>query len=158
MNTFIKSLLISLILCSLTACMSVGNVNYRQAKVLKKEGFSLTEEGWSLGLPEQLLFGLDSSNIRSEQFYNLTQLSKVLLKYDLNKLKVIGHTDNLGSESYNQRLSEKRAETVKAVFLRNGFDSKNITSVGRGSTQPIVDNNSESNRAKNRRVNIVIIP
>ncbi|MEG1508806.1 MAG: OmpA family protein, partial [Akkermansia sp.] len=62
------------------------------------------------------------------------------------------------NESYNQTLSEKRAQNVANVFIQAGYKQQNIQTFGRGSSQPLVQNNSNENRAINRRVNVVIIP
>lgn len=159
MSKFAIKIIVILITSSLlTACMSLGNLTHKQAKMLKKEGFELTEEGWSLGLPEKLLFQFNDSQIQANQKNDLQRLSNQLLKYNLQKVKIIGHTDDIGNAQYNLALSEKRAEAVKAVFTEKGYQANNIITIGRGSTQPITLNNSETNRAINRRVNIIIIP
>ena len=75
-----------------------------------------------------------------------------------DKLKIIGHTDDIGNESYNQTLSEKRAQNVANVFIQAGYKQQNIQTFGRGPSQPLLQNNSNENRAINRRVNVVIIP
>ena len=69
--------------------------------MLKKQGFTLTEEGWTLRLPEKLLFGFDQSDIQASQKPALEALSKQLQQYNLNKIKVVGHTDNIGDPRYN---------------------------------------------------------
>ena len=154
----IKLALVLLLSSVLSACASWGHLNYKQARMLKKEGFVLTEEGWSLRLPERLLFGFDSYEIKLEQTDELTRLSTQLQKYKLNKIKIVGHTDDIGDAAYNQILSEKRATSVSSIFLNTGFQSNNLQTIGRGATQPLVTNTSEENRATNRRVNIIIIP
>ncbi|MEX0571281.1 OmpA family protein, partial [Acinetobacter baumannii] len=88
----------------------------------------------------------------------LTRLANQLNKYDLNKLKIVGHTDDVGNPEYNQKLSEERAQSVANLFLTHGFKKENIYVIGRGSTQPYVPNTTNENRAINRRVAIVIIP
>lgn len=138
--------------------MSLGQLSYKQARMLKKEGFTLTEEGWTLGLPERLLFEFDQSEVKEKQTGELVRLSRQLHQYKLQKLKVIGHTDSTGEANYNQQLSEKRAQTVAVVFENNGFKPENIQAIGRGSSQPLFENDSEEHRASNRRVNIIIIP
>lgn len=110
--------------------------------MLKKQGFTLTEEGWTLRLPEKLLFGFDQSDIQASQKPALEALSKQLQQYNLNKIKVVGHTDNIGDPSYNQTLSEKRASTVSQIFIETGFKTQNIQSMGRGASQPLVENSS----------------
>ena len=142
----------------LTACMSLGNLNYKQARMLKNEGFVLTDDGWTLALPERLLFSFDDYQIQEQQKSKITALSSQLQKYKLEKVKFTGHTDNIGLASYNQQLSQKRAQSVANVFLENGFQPKDVQIIGRGAEQPLVSNDSEENRAKNRRVNITIIP
>lgn len=154
----IKLALVLLLSSILSACASWGHLNYKQARMLKKEGFVLTEEGWSLRLPERLLFGFDSYEIKAEQTDELTRLSTQLQKYKLDKIKVVGHTDDIGDRSYNQTLSEKRANSVSSIFLQTGFQANNLHSIGRGASQPLVANTSDENRATNRRVNIIIIP
>ena len=153
-----KFMLITGLITALSGCLSLGHLNYKQARMLKKQGFTLTEEGWTLRLPEKLLFGFDQSDIQASQKPALEALSKQLQQYNLNKIKVVGHTDNIGDPSYNQTLSEKRALTVSQIFIETGFKTQNIQSMGRGASQPLVENSSEENRALNRRVNIIIIP
>ena len=153
-----KFMLIAGLITALSGCLSEGHRNYKQARMLKKQGFTLTEEGWTLRLPEKLLFGFDQSDIQAAQKPALEALSKQLQQYNLNKIKVVGHTDNIGDPSYNQTLSEKRASTVSQIFIETGFKTQNIQSMGLGASQPLVENSSEENRALNRRVNIIIIP
>ena len=147
-----------MLITALSDCLSLGYLNYKQTRMLKKQGFTLTEEGWTLRLPEKLLFGFDQSDIQASQKPALEALSKQLQQYNLNKIKVVGHTDNIGDPSYNQILSKKRASTVSQIFIETGFKTQNIQSMGRGASQPLVENSSEENRALNRRVNIIIIP
>ena len=153
-----KLIIVTSLITILSGCLSLGHLNYKQARMLKKQGFTLTEEGWTLRLPEKLLFGFDQSDIQAAQKPALEALSKQLQQYNLNKIKVVGHTDNIGDPSYNQTLSEKRASTVSQIFIETGFKTQNIQSMGRGASQPLVENSSEENRALNRRVNIIIIP
>jgi outer membrane protein OmpA-like peptidoglycan-associated protein len=143
---------------TLSACMSLGNLSYKQAKMLKKEGFVLTDEGWTLALPERLLFNFDDYKIKEYQQSKLVTLSNQLHKYNLEKVKFVGHTDNIGQANYNQQLSEKRAQSVANIFLADGFKANNIQIIGRGSDSPLVTNDTEEHRAQNRRVNVTIIP
>ncbi|MFH7810159.1 OmpA family protein [Acinetobacter sp. BSP-153] len=153
-----KLIIVTSLMTILSGCLSLGHLNYKQARMLKKQGFTLTEEGWTLRLPEKLLFGFDQSDIQAAQKPPLEALSKQLQQYNLNTIKVVGHTDNIGDPAYNQTLSEKRAASVSQIFIETGFKTQNIQSLGRGASQPLVENNSEENRALNRRVNIIIIP
>ena len=160
-TTLIKTLKISLsvlLIIGLTACMSLGNLTYKQARMLKKEGFTLTEEGWTLRLPERLLFDFDQSNIQDTKKTEIIQLSERLQKYHLDKIKIVGHTDSIGAPEYNNKLSLQRAESVAAIFTTTGFNPQNIQTIGRGAAKPLAPNDTEENRALNRRVNIIIIP
>ena len=143
---------------TLAGCLSFGPLKYRQVKMLKKEGFILTDEGWSLGLPERLLFDFNKADIKPEHGQKINRLAKQLNKYDLHKLKIVGHTDDIGHPEYNQKLSEERAQSVDSIFVKQGFKQNDLTVLGRGSSQPFVPNTSDENRANNRRVAVIIIP
>lgn len=159
MNTrSLKLSFIALLSITLAGCLSFGPLKYRQVKLLKKEGFVLTDEGWTLGLPERLLFDFNNAQLKQSHEAELVRLANQLNKYDLNKLKIVGHTDDVGDATYNQKLSEERAQSVANLFLTRGFKKENIYVIGRGSTQPYVPNTTNENRAINRRVAIVVIP
>ncbi|WP_130803295.1 OmpA family protein [Acinetobacter ihumii] len=157
-NFSLRFSLIAAICIALSGCLSFGPLKYKQVRMLKKEGFVLTDEGWTLGLPERLLFGFDSSTIEAAHEQQIVRLSNQLQKYDLQKVKIVGHTDNVGAVAYNLKLSHERAQSVANIFLTQGFKSQNIQIIGRGSEQPIRPNTTEENRAVNRRVAIIIIP
>ena len=72
----------------------------------------------------------------------------------LDMVIAVGHTDSVGSEAYNNRLSLARAESVKAYLVSKGVDIKRVRAVGKGESQPIVDNATKEGRAKNRRVDV----
>ncbi|OCZ70268.1 OmpA family protein [Acinetobacter pittii] len=159
MNTrSLKLSFIALLCITLAGCLSFGPLKYRQVKLLKKEGFVLTDEGWTLGLPERLLFDFNNAQLKQSHEAELVRLANQLNKYDLNKLKIVGHTDDVGDATYNQKLSEERAQSVANLFLTRGFKKENIYVIGRGSMQPYVPNTTNENRAINRRVAIVVIP
>lgn len=159
MNTrSLKLSFIALLCITLAGCLSFGPLKYRQVKLLKKEGFVLTNEGWTLGLPERLLFDFNNAQLKQSHEAELVRLANQLNKYDLNKLKIVGHTDDVGDATYNQKLSEERAQSVANLFLARGFKKENIYVIGRGSTQPYVPNTTNENRAINRRVAIIVIP
>ncbi|KAA5649352.1 OmpA family protein, partial [Pseudomonas aeruginosa] len=111
MNTrSLKLSFIALLCIALAGFLSFGPLKYRQVKMLKKEGFVLTNEGWTLGLPERLLFDFNDATLKQSHEAELTRLANQLNKYDLNKLKIVGHTDDVGNPEYNQKLSEERAQ------------------------------------------------
>ena len=154
----IKLALLSILTLTLAGCLSFGPLSHKQVRMLKQEGFTLTDEGWSLGLPERLLFDFNDSSIKQSHTPELQRLAIELRKFNLDSVKIVGHTDNIGNPEYNQKLSEQRADNVANIFLSSGFNPKNIQVQGKGSTQPVENNDSEENRAANRRVAVIIVP
>ncbi|MCU4357407.1 OmpA family protein [Acinetobacter ursingii] len=158
LNHSLKISFLAMICIALSGCLSFGPLKYKQVRMLKKEGFVLTDEGWTLGLPERLLFDFDKTDIRPAHEQEISRLSRQLQKYDLQKVKIVGHTDNIGAPQYNLKLSQERAQSVANIFIAHGFKAQNIQIVGRGAEQPLVPNTTEENRAANRRVAVIIIP
>ncbi|WP_372403456.1 OmpA family protein [Acinetobacter piscicola] len=156
--THLKLPILALLCLALTGCLNLGGLKYSQVRALKKEGFVLTDEGWSLGLPERLLFDFDQFEIKTQNRDSILHLSKQLQKYNLTKVKIVGHTDDVGSANYNTALSQKRAQSVANIFISQHFNPNNIQIIGKGAEQPIKANDSEEHRAENRRVSIIIIP
>jgi len=150
--------LLAFLCLTLTGCMNLGGLSYKQARFVKNQGFSLTEEGWSLGLPERLLFGFNDSTIKPEHQADITRLANQLNKHHLDRLKIIGHSDNVGNAAYNFKLSEERAQSVANIFIAEKFNPSHLKIIGKGSAQPLRDNDTEEHRAENRRVAIIIIP
>lgn len=117
-----------------------------------------TGEELILTLPQDLLFAVDSATLRSDLQRDLRAIGANLVNYPDTDVVVVGHTDNTGSASYNQALSERRAESVAEVLLSQGISSDRISIVGRGLTQPVATNETPEGRAQNRRVEIFIRP
>ena len=153
-----KIIMLSLLTLTLSACLGMGSLSYKQVQMLKKQGFVLTEEGWSLGLPERLLFDFDQAYISDKNRIQVQKLVQQLHKYNLKKVRIVGHSDQVGNPEYNLKLSEKRARSVGEVFIANGFTPQNIQIIGRGSSQPLNQANTEAAHAENRRVAIIIVP
>jgi outer membrane protein OmpA-like peptidoglycan-associated protein len=103
-------------------------------------------------------FDFDKSNIRKEDKAKLQEAVDFVKKYPGAKVRLEGHTDSIGTEQYNQALSERRAESVKNYLVKGGAaEDSNITTIGYGETKPVADNNTKEGRAKNRRVEILIL-
>lgn len=103
-------------------------------------------------------FDFDKSDIRDEDIEKLQKAVNFVRKYPGAKVKLEGHTDSIGTEEYNQRLSERRAEAVRDYLVKEGAcEAANITSIGYGETKPVAPNNTKEGRAKNRRVEILIL-
>ena len=109
-------------------------------------------------LPESITFETDSTYVRPSIQTTLGKLANNLNQYPNTTVDVIGHTDNVGAESYNQDLSTRRAGAVSGILVRSGVSSNRIRSYGRGERDPIATNLTAEGRAQNRRVEIVIIP
>lgn len=141
----------------LLGCTHHTGLSNKQVKVIEEKGFKHTDEGWSLNLPSRLLFETGSAETNPEHEESLAQLVKTLNYYLLPPIKVVGHTDNVGTEADNQLLSEQRAQAIANILIKHGYDPQRLQVIGRGMTQPLVDNDTEENRAENRRVTIVIV-
>ncbi len=105
-----------------------------------------------------VLFALNSADLGIMAKANITKLATVLDRYSDTKILVEGHTDNTGDANFNQTLSADRAKSVASFLISKGVKTERLSTVGHGSSQPKVDNNSAANRALNRRVEILIYP
>lgn len=105
---------------------------------------------------ENLEFEVGKDIILPSSFPSLNALADVLIKRPEWKLTVTGHTDNTGSEPFNQKLSLKRAEAIEKYLSVKGIDPNRINTIGKGSKQPIASNKTDAGRKKNRRVEFVI--
>jgi len=113
-------------------------------------------EGIIVEFSSNVLFGFDQSNLTADAQPTLDKLVDILNKYPDTDIELQGHTDNTGSESYNQTLSERRARSVDNYLEKKGIPAKRIKIKGFGETIPKYDNAEESGRAQNRRVEFLI--
>lgn len=131
-----------------------------EADMLMKELSELkarqTERGIVLTIGE-LLFAFAKADLSSKADKNVDKLATFLKKYPNRNVLIEGHTDNIGSEEYNLDLSQRRAESVKEKLIRNGVGPDRITTVGYGEKYPAVSNDTDENRALNRRVEVIIL-
>lgn len=104
----------------------------------------------------ELLFAFDSFELSDDAKGILDKLIPVIEDVPDTKLKIIGHTDNIGGKSYNDNLSLNRAKSVASYLSAGGIDRNSIIEQGKGFSQPVADNTTEQGRAKNRRVEIFI--
>lgn len=109
-------------------------------------------------VPEHLLFDFDKYDLKEESKELLLEISETLDSFDKDiEIEISGHADSNGDEKHNLELSENRAEAVKDFLVEDGgLKDISFTTVGYGETKPIASNDSESGRAKNRRVEIII--
>ena len=99
-------------------------------------------------------FGFDKSNLTKSEKKILDNAYDVISKLTDAKVTLGGHADAIGSEKYNQKLSEKRASTVKEYLVKKGLSDAQITAEGFGELKPVAPNTTAKDRAKNRRVEI----
>lgn len=123
---------------------------------LKKVGFSSVGDDWEISLGVKLLFDTDVDALSDEGRAAVADLSRTLHQLGIERIRVDGHTDNVGSEKYNAGLSMRRAESV-AQYLRGiGWRDDAIQRRGFGPDKPVADNATPAGRAQNRRVVIAV--
>jgi len=103
-----------------------------------------------------VLFDTGKYSLKPNTQISLAKVAGILQAYPGLKLQVEGYTDSVGGESYNQKLSENRADAVRDFLLAQGVSHDNITSTGYGESSPVADNNTASGRSQNRRVQLVV--
>jgi OOP family OmpA-OmpF porin len=104
-----------------------------------------------------VLFDFDKAVIKPEGKSKLDDISNKVRGVNLEVVIAIGHADSIGSDAYNQKLSVRRAESVKAYLVSKGVEPNRIYTEGKGEKQPVADNKTRDGRAKNRRVEIEVI-
>ena len=102
-------------------------------------------------------FDFDKSVIKPEGKAKLDDLTGKVKDINLEVIIAVGHTDSIGSDAYNQKLSVKRAEAVKAYLVSKGIEKNRVYTEGKGKKQPIADNKTKEGQAKNRRVEIEVV-
>lgn len=128
-----------------------------QIAVLKQQGFELTDEGWAFGLSGKVLFGSDVESLNAPSTEIVQRIGKALLGVGIERVRVDGHTDASGRETYNQQLSLRRAKSVAHVLAGVGMKEENVQLRGLGSSEPVASNATAAGRTENRRVSIVVI-
>lgn len=118
----------------------------------------MRDDSLRLTLDSEISFDFDSASIKGAFRDSLGRLSDVISKYDQTVVHVIGHTDSVGNDDYNQRLSERRAESVAQFLMNNGVTAGRLHTEGRGEREPRSTNDTEAGRQLNRRVEIFIKP
>jgi outer membrane protein OmpA-like peptidoglycan-associated protein len=130
-----------------------------RAKLLQQFNQILETKDSERGLVVNLgdvLFDTGKYTIRPLAREKLARLSGIVLAYPGLKLEAEGHTDNIGGEQFNQKLSEQRAQTVRDYLVSQGIPDANVTSTGKGFSMPVAPNDTAAGRQKNRRVEIIV--
>jgi len=107
-------------------------------------------------ITDKITFELGSAEIQPTSYPELDKIAEIL-KQKKVRVRIEGHTDDIGEAAFNQLLSEKRAESIKNYLVLKGLDPKRFETVGYGESKPIADNKTEKGRAQNRRVEFLII-
>lgn len=125
-------------------------------KVLGDAEVRRVGEGIVIEFKDKVLFAFDKSDLNTQSRGSLDKLTAVLKKYPDTDINVIGHTDNVGTDSYNMDLSVRRATSVANYLKSSGIASSRISTQGKGESDPKVANDTDANKAENRRVEFVI--
>jgi outer membrane protein OmpA-like peptidoglycan-associated protein len=142
----------------------VGAYQDRQEAALRRELAGSGVDGVrngdniTLNMPGNITFAFDSSNLQPQFYPVLDNVASTLNEYNQTVIEVAGHTDSVGSDSYNQQLSVQRANSVAAYLSSKGIMQQRMITVGAGETRPVASNDTEAGRAQNRRVEITIVP
>ena len=102
-------------------------------------------------------FDFDKSVIKPDGKAKLDDLVEKVKSINLEVIIAVGHTDWIGTDAYNQKLSVRRSEAVKAYLISKGIDKNRIYTEGKGEKQPVADNRTKEGRAKNRRVEVEVV-
>ncbi len=124
-----------------------------QAASVQRQGNIL-----SVTFRSDFLFDVDSSVVHPGAYAEIDRLARVLQEFPDTRIRIEGHTDNTGSEAYNLRLSQKRAEAIKGLLVARGVSPSRITAIGYGEARPRATNATPYGRQLNRRVEVYIEP
>ncbi|MFT4249171.1 MAG: OmpA family protein [Pseudomonas sp.] len=143
---------------------AIGNYQDRQERALRERtantGIDVKREGdnITLNLPDGITFDFGKSALKPEFYTALNGVASTLKEYNQTMIEVTGHTDSVGSDAFNQKLSEDRANAVAQYLSAQGVQRERMETSGAGKRFPIADNGTDAGRAKNRRVEIRLIP
>ncbi|WP_026236501.1 OmpA family protein [Pontibacter roseus] len=143
-----------------TAGALIGRRMDKQAEELRRDlenaKVERVGEGIKITFDAGILFDVNSAELRSAAQTDIRQLAETLKKYEDTNVIIEGHTDNTGSRELNQRLSERRAESVASYTTAQGVARNRITTQGFAFDHPVADNSTAAGRQANRRVEIAI--
>ncbi len=138
----------------------IGHQMDQQAKELKVDIPGATVErvgeGIQVTFASGLLFDFDSDDIRTESAQNLRNLAASLTKYPNTDLLIVGHTDSVGTDAYNEALSMRRATAASGYLASSGVASSRLRATGMGEREAVASNETEAGRQANRRIEVAI--
>ncbi len=139
---------------------AIGHAMDKQAEDLQSQlpdaKVERVGEGIEVTFDSGILFDVNSDQLRPEAQHNLSELATSLEKFEGTRVLVVGHTDDTGTDSYNQTLSERRANSARVALLRDGLAADRVEAVGRGESEPVEPNDTAAGRQANRRVEVAI--
>ena len=136
---------------------NINTGNYPNNQVIQKNLYLVpVEVGQSISL-NNIFFDFNKATLKKESFAELDRVIPLFTQFPNLKIEIAGHTDSVGSDEYNQNLSEARAASVREYLLGKGVDADRITAKGYGESQPIASNDTDEGRAQNRRVEFRIL-
>ena len=140
-----------------------GYMDQQEAQLrrqLQGTGVSVTRVGDQivLNMPSNITFATDQDAVKASFYSTLNSVALVLKKYNRTLVDVFGHTDNVGSDSYNYDLSQRRALSVADYLSSQGVDNRRFAVTGFGESRPVASNATEAGKAENRRVEIQLSP
>lgn len=129
-----------------------------QLEPLEQMGLTVekTDSGLRVVMPGAMAFASGSSEIDPAAYEALDRVATAMTALSAARADIVGHTDSAGRASYNQRLSEDRAEAVRAYVAGKGVETARMSALGKGEAEPIADNATAEGRAANRRVEISV--
>ena len=143
---------------------AIGAYQDRQEAELRRQtagtGIDVTRDGEviKLNLPDGVTFDFNRTELKPQFYPALNNVAATLREYNQTMVEVSGHTDNVGSEAVNQRISEQRAQNVASYLIGQGLQRERFEVAGYNFRHPVADNSTEQGRALNRRVEIRLIP
>ncbi|KGM57313.1 cell envelope biogenesis protein OmpA [Lysobacter arseniciresistens ZS79] len=143
---------------------AIGNYQDRQERALRERmagtGVDVVRQGdnITLNMPDNITFGFDSSALQPQFYPVLDDVAATLREYNQTIVEVAGHTDSKGTDAYNQELSVRRADSVGDYLMSKGLMRDRFIITGAGESRPIASNDTDAGRAKNRRVEITLVP
>ena len=142
----------------------IGAYQDRQEAALRREtagtGVDVERDGdvIKLNLPDGVTFDFNKTNVKPQFYGALNGVASTLAEYNQTMIEVVGHTDSIGTDAVNDRISKERADAVANYLRGRGVQSARIETLGAGKRYPVADNNTDAGRAANRRVEIRVVP
>ncbi|MGC9330477.1 MAG: OmpA family protein [Bacteroidales bacterium] len=139
---------------SISGQIRKGDLDNEDVKLI--ESLKDATTGFSIELPK-IYFAFNQSELLPSSYHSLEKLSQLLKKHKILEIEIRGHTDNIGSNWYNKRLSVARAEAVYQFLIESGIDASRLTYHGFGNKEPVANNDTEEGRQLNRRVEVKVV-